>query len=201
MELRTIIKKIKKYKFSFLASVAVGALLGIGIYFLPSKYIASGSFYIKRGISNQTGYFTYEGYYSQQTALSYTNSVIALIESLDVKKMVLDKMKIESTEKNLRWLSRIISVKKTGPQLISVTVKGKTYEQAQTVWNKISETLLVTTFQLNKDSDPNLMVTAVSSQSVVKTTYKSLVLFGAAGALISLTLFSFFTCIKEYLKD
>jgi capsular polysaccharide biosynthesis protein len=201
MELRTIIKKIKKYKLSLLASLVVGALLGIGIYFLPPKYVATGSFYIKRGISNQTGYFTYEGYYSQQTALAYTNSVIALLDSLDVKKMVLDKMKIESTEKNLRWLSRIISVKKTGPQLISVTVKGKTYAQAQTIWNKLSETLLVTTFQLNKDSDPNLMVTAVSSQPVVKTTYKSLVLFGTAGVLLSLTLFSFFICIKEYLKD
>ena len=201
MELRTVLKKIKKYKLSLLVSVVIGVLLGIGVYFLPSKYLASGSFYIKRSISNQTSYFTYEGYYSQQTALAYTNSVIALLDSLDVKKMVLDKIIIEPTERNLRWLSRIISVKKTGPQLISVTVKGKTYEQAQTIWNKISETLLATTFQLNKDSDPNLMVTVVSSQPTVKTTYKSLVLFGTAGALISLTLFSFFICIKEYLKD
>ena len=201
MELKQIIKKIRRYKWSFLASVGVGAVLGILIYFLPPKYLASGSFYVKRSISGERNFFTYEGYYGQQTALSYTNSVVALLESLDLKKVVLEKMGIKVNEQTLRKFSHLVKVRKTGPQIISVTVKGKSYKEAENIWDKLSETLIATTQEINKNGDPNLSVAPVSSQPVVKETYRSLYLFGIAGALISATLFSFYICIKEYLRD
>ncbi len=201
MEIKEITKKLTKYRTQLIISVVIGAILGVEIYFLPPKYISSGSFYIKRGISGEKNYFTYEGYYGQQTALSYTNSVVALAESLDIKKLVLDRLKIEVNEESLRKLSRMIRVKKTGPQVILITVKADDYTTSENIWTKLSESLLSTTYEINKDGDPNLMVEKVSDFPVVKEGYRSMLLFGIGGSLISFTLFSFYICFKEYLKD
>jgi capsular polysaccharide biosynthesis protein len=201
MEIKEITKKLAKYRSQIIIFIILGAVLGVGIYFLPPKYISSGSFYIKRSISGEKNYFTYEGYYGQQTALSYTNSVIALAESLDIKRLVLDKLKIEVNEESLRKLSRMIRVKKTGSQIILITVKADSYATSENIWNKLSESLLSTTYEINKDGDPNLMVEKVSDRPVVKEGYRSILLFGIGGSLISFTIFSFYICFKEYLKD
>lgn len=201
MEIKEIIKKLRKYRGQIIFSIILGAILGVGIYFLPPKYISSGSFYIKRSISGEKNYFTYEGYYGQQTALSYTNSVIALAESLDIKRLVLEKLKIDANEESLRKLSRMIKVKKTGPQIISITVKANSYSTSENIWNKLSEALLNTTYEINKDGDSNLMVVKVSDRPVVKQSYRSMLLFGFCGSLLSFTFYSFFICFKEYLKD
>lgn len=201
MEIKEITKKLAKYRSQILIFIILGAVLGVGTYFLPPKYIASGSFYIKRSISGEKNYFTYEGYYGQQTALAYTNSVVALAESLDIKRLVLDKLKIDVNEESLRKLSRMVRVKKTGPQVISITVKADAYSLSENIWTKLSESLLSTTYEINKDGDPNLMVVKISDRPVVKEGYRSMLLFGIGGSLISFTLFSFYICFKEYLKD
>jgi capsular polysaccharide biosynthesis protein len=201
MEIKEIVKKLAKFKVQIVISIILGALLGVATYFLPPKYISSGSFYIKRSISGEKNYFTYEGYYGQQTALSYTNSVTALAESLDIKRLVLDKLNIDVNEESLRKLSRMIKIKKTGPQIILITVKADSYTTSENIWNKLSESLLTTTYEINKDGDPNLMVEKVSERPVVKEGYRSIILFGFAGSLISFTIFSFYICFKEYLKD
>lgn len=201
MEIKEITKKLAKYRSQIVIFILLGALLGVGTYFLPPKYISSGSFYIKRSISGEKNYFTYEGYYGQQTALSYTNSVIALAESSDIKRLVLDKLKIDVNEESLRKLSRMIKVKKTGPQVILITVKADDYSLSENIWNKLSESLLSTTYEINKDGDPNLMVVKISDRPVVKEGYRSMMLFGIGGSLISFTLFSLYICFKEYLKD
>ncbi|MFZ2663835.1 MAG: hypothetical protein WAX66_00515 [Patescibacteria group bacterium] len=201
MEIKEIIKKIRKYRPQFVIIAILGAALGVGLCFLPPKYISSGSFYIKRSISGEKNYFTYEGYYGQQTALSYTNSVVALAESLDLKKIVIEKLGMEATEEGLRKISKMMKVRKTGPQIISITVRADSLNISEDIWNKLSETLLDTTYEINKDGDPNLMVVKVSDKPVVKQSYRSAVVFGFCGLLISTTLYLLIICIKEYLKD
>jgi len=201
MEIKEIIKKIRKYRPQFVIIAILGAALGVGLCFLPPKYTSSGSFYIKRSISGEKNYFTYEGYYGQQTALSYTNSVVALAESLDLKKIVIEKLGMEANEEGLRKISKMMKVRKTGPQIISITVKADSLNMSEDVWNKLSSTLLNTTYEINKDGDPNLMVVKVSDKPVVKQSYRSAVLFGFCGLLISTTLYLLFVCTKEYLKD
>jgi len=201
MEAKEIIKKLKKYKIQFIIFSILGGALGLGICFLPPKYISSGSFYVKRSISSERSFFTYEGYYGQQTALSYTNSVMALAESIDLKKVVIEKLGMEVDEESLRRISKMIKVRKTGPQVISITVKANSINMAEDMWNKLSETLLDTTYEINKGGDSNLMVVKVSDKPVIKQSYRSMLLFGFCGLLISSTLYLLFVCIKEYLKD
>ena len=201
MELKDITKILKKYKRKIAFSAFIGFGFGALLTLLPPKYISSGSLYVKRGIDPSLEYFTYEGYYAQQTALSYTNSIVAILESPDIKKKVLELMNLPVNERNIRELNRMIKVKKTGPQVIIVTVKNKNYDTSIGIWDKTVNSLVGMTTDMNKNGDENLGVSLVSKQPVVKRSYKSFYLFSIAGSLIALTLSLFFISIKEYLKD
>ncbi len=201
MELKDILKRIKKYKIFLVLFAIAGFSAGALFYAIPSKYISSGSFYIKRGVNLEKEYFTYEGYYAQQTALAYTNSVAALIESPDIKKKVLEEMKIPVNEESLRKLNKIVRVKKTGPQIILVTVKDKDYDTSAKMWNKLAESLINKTNEINKNGDESLSIGLVSEQPLVRETYKSFYLFALVGSVTGLSLAIFFICVKEYFRD
>ena len=201
MEIKDIYKKLIKYRFSLGLCLVGGALLGIIFYFMPSKYVAVGSFFVNRKISPENSFFTYEGYYGQQTALTYTNSVLSLMGSIDIRKMVLESNKIPPTSKNMNILNRAIRVTKTGPQVILLTVKANTYEDAKRLWNSVSNVTVATAFEINSNGDENLSISPVSPQPLVGIPYKSIYLYGIVGALVSLTLASFFVCLKEYFKS
>jgi len=201
MELRDISKILRKYRRKIVFLAIAGFAFGVMVSLLPPKYISSGSLYVKREANPGTGYFTYEGYYAQQTAMSYTNSVVAILESPDIKKKVLGLMNIPVNEKTIRELGRTIKVKKTGPQVILVTVKNKNYDISMEVWDKTVNSLMGITADMNKNGDENLGISLISERPVVKEGYKSPYLFGIAGSLITLTLSLFFISVKEYLKD
>lgn len=194
-------KKLIKHRTNLILSLIIGALLGIIFYFLPSKYVASGSFFVNRKIDTKSGFFTYEGYYGQQTALSYTNSILSLMESVDIKKMVLESNKIPLNSKNMNMLNRIISVRKTGPQVVFLTVKGRTYEEAKRLWNSVSNITIAAAYEINTNGDENLSISPVSPQPLVGLPYKSIYLYGIVGTLISFSLASCFICLKEYFKN
>lgn len=201
MEIKDIYKKMMSHKIYLVVSTLVGVLIGVAVYFLPSKYVANGSFFINRAAGTSNSFYTYDGYYAQQTALTYTNSVVVLMQGTDIKKMVLESNKVATNQGTLRWLSRIVNIRKTGPQVISLSVKGKTYGEALDLWNSFANVTLAATYQINKTGDPNLSITQVSPQPLVSLPYKSMLVFGLAGALIAFTLTSFCICLKEYFRD
>jgi len=88
---KKIIKTIEKNRLLLITATFIGLVLGIIFYFLPSKYISSGSFYVSKKTDKSLDFFTYEGYYAQQSAITYADSVITLAKSVDIKKDVLEK--------------------------------------------------------------------------------------------------------------
>jgi capsular polysaccharide biosynthesis protein len=201
MEIKDMYKKLIKHRVDLGFSLIIGILLGVILYFLPSKYVASGSFFVERKISTESGVFTYEGYYGQQTAITYANSILSLMESVDIKKIVLETNKIPLTPKNMNMLDRIITVKKVGPQVISLSVKAWTYEEAKRLWNSVSNITVASAYEINKNGDENLSISPLTPQPLVNLPYKSSYLYATVGALISFTLVSFFICLKEYFKS
>jgi capsular polysaccharide biosynthesis protein len=200
MEIREIIKKVKKQKLIPIFASLVGFLAGLVIYYLPQKYIASGSFYISRKINNSTDFFTYEGYYAQQTALNYTNSVSALIESKDVQKELLEKMREPINEKNLRELKRDIKVKKTGPQIILMEIKNETPEKSKEIWRNLSGIVISKSEELNREIDNNLQIFTISKEPSIEETYKNLLLFSLVGLIIGGAIGLLIISFKEYSK-
>lgn len=198
MELKLLFKVIKKYSKTMYICAIIGALLGIIAYFIPSKYISTGSFYIKRSADANISFFTYEGYYSQQTALSYTNTVVGLLESVDIQSKALSKLNIPINEVSLRRYAKYIKVKKSGPQLVTLTVKGNSFADSKNLWGAVADELVVANQQLNVNGDNKLNVSKISLQPVVKKEYRSLWLHIPAGILLALGAGIFSISLKEY---
>lgn len=202
MELKDILKTLKYSKKILLLGAIFGIFVGYCFFLLPQKYIASGSFYITRKTEESSQeFFKYEGYYSQQAALSYTNTIAALFESLDITSKSLEKLNIPTNEINLRKYQRRINVVKAGPQIITLTVKGEGFNLAKDFWNTLADTTINESFEMNKNGDINLSISKVSKEPVVKETYKSLCLDILLGAFLGSTFSLLYITIKEYLKE
>ena len=115
MELKEITKSLSKHRVFLLVAFFVGILAGAGFFFMPKTYTSSGSFYVRRSADTlKFKYFAYEGYYAQQTGLSYANTVQSLFESLDVRFEALNKLNIPTDTTNLIKYSRYIRAKRSG---------------------------------------------------------------------------------------
>ena len=185
MELKVILTFISDIRRYLLIGGLSFALLGGVLYYLiPQRYIAQGSLYITRSVStvdklpmdDSIQEFDYEGYYSQQNAQSYSGTVVALIESSDIKSEVLKKMSFEVNSKTLRELGRNITVKKKAPQLVYVSISALSQDQASKTWSILTESLIGKTSELNASGDSKLTVQSVSTEPIVSKPYRSLVL-------------------------
>ena len=94
----------------------------------------------------------------------------------------------------------MIRIKKVGPQLITVTVKGSTEEKAAKMWVLLADSFLETAEILNLQTDPELKIIKVSPLPIVKHSYLPLVSLPIAGGLIFLTIGMLLAGLKDYLK-
>ena len=200
MEIREIIKKIKKHRAVLLTPAILGLLMGLAFFYIPPKYTSSGSIYINRKIDEPSEFFTYEGYYAQQSALGYTNSVSALIESTDVQKELLERSGEVLTSDSLRNLQRKIKVRKVGPQVIFIEVKEKTPEKSEEMWVNLTDIVISKSEEINREGDSNLYLTLLSSKPLVKETYRNIYTFSVFGLILGSALGLLLVSIKEYLK-
>ncbi len=181
MELAEIIKILKKNITTVAVIALLGTVIGVLVYVIPPRYISTGSFFVTRTVESSQAYFTYEGYYSQQTAAAYTNTAAALLESVDLRTKALELAKIDPSEKNLRKYAKYIDVKKKAPQLITLTVKEMTKERSSQLWNSLAQTLITSSEGANRLGDQNLKIVKISDNPVVKPEYKSIYVDGLTG--------------------
>ena len=131
MELREILKILDKNIKLFLISLVAGLAIGI-IYFLvfPPKPTAIGTLVVSRKSDAQSAnYFTYDGYYNQQTAELYAKTAAAILESDSLKKTALESL--ESKDSTVLWntlskelIAKTQEVNKNGDGNITITKLG-----------------------------------------------------------------------------
>lgn len=202
MELSELIRfyknNIKPILVFTLAGMILGALL---YYFLPQRFQAVGSLFVHRETEKSGGeYFTYEGYYGQQTAQSYTNTIIGLLESTDLKRDALYSLGSPVTEEALRKISRQIKIKKASPQLITLTLKAETPENAENLWNFFSSRTIEIAGRINQTGDPALQIENIGTP-VIKEQYRNIYLNLLAGSAIGFLIGTFITAISNYAKE
>ena len=176
------------------ASVGTG-----GYFFWPKTYTATGSFFVSRDVEKTSNeYFTFEGFYSQQSALSFTDTVIGLLESVDVRKESLLLLNITPDEAALRKLNRTIKIKKAAPQLITLKVAGKTKTEAREVWTALSEIALKTVTDLRENGDRSLHLTLLQKVPVVQEAYRNILLNFSTGFLFGILTAAISIFAKDY---
>lgn len=182
MELKELFKFLKKYKASlFVWGLVFGFVGALFYYLLPPKYVASGSFYVTRAIEPVTEEFSYEGYYAQQSALSYTKTFMGLLESVDSRSKALDKLNLEVTSRTLRKYGRQVRVKSVAPQLLSFEVKDDSPDAARNFWLTLSDVSLEESQRLNMNGDSLLRIIPVSDSLVVREVYRNVFINIIAG--------------------
>lgn len=201
MEIKEIMKKIRKNKVLLGLSCFLGLLAGFIFFILPPIYTASGSLYVTRKAEDSGSFFTYEGYYSQQSAITYTNSVVALAESSDVKEQVLKSMGMPLDTINLRKLNNSIIVKKTGPQIINIDVRNKNSDKSKRIWEELSKSIIETSKNINENSNDNLSVVKVSDKPLIRENYKPPLIIGLSGLLLGFSIGLLVISLKEYFRD
>lgn len=202
MDLYKFLKYVKKDKNLLIGTILAFTLAGIlTFYLIPVKYVSSGSLFISRNTNpQQPDHFTYEGYYSQQAALSYTNSIMGLMESEDILAETLQNMQMEVTEENLRKLSRRVATKKSGPQLIELSIKAPSPEEAERIWVLHSGNTIETIEKIKSNGDPQLNINKIRQNPVTKTTYKNLAVNIIVGIIIGTTFGLSLVLAKFYLR-
>ncbi len=179
-----------------------GALISCVLYFvLPQKYIAAGSLFIHRTTDKNTErFFTYEGYYGQQTAIAYTNTVAGILESTDIKSLALAHLEQNVTEQTLRTISKQIKVKKASPQLLTLTVKSNTAQNGLALWEYMARQTIELADKLNKNGDPALQI-SVLGNPVVKTQYRNILINSVIGLGFGFLTATFGLALTGFIKD
>lgn len=203
MTVREFVKLILPFlKKSFIFSLFFSLIFFLFSYKLPSKFIASGTIYVKRTVEeNKPSYFTYEGYYSGLTAEKYTDTVIGFLKSVDVRKETLAVLGLPVNQKYISDLERMVFVKKAGPTLVSVSVSTKNEDMSLKVWSALTGRVIQKSLELNKDGDSLLSLSVVSEKPVVvEKKINPFVVLVFSFAFIFSTLL-FLLCFKKYLKN
>lgn len=200
MELKETLNALYKNMVLFIGFLVMGIIVGAVVYLLPARYYAVGSLYVSRNNQDNTSFFTYEGYYSQQVAVTYTNTAMALMESVDIRTKALRTLGIDINELNLRKYGQIISVKKAGPQIITLTVKNEDPEKAQRIWNEVAKQTISAVQVLNEAGDRSLGISKISESPTIKTGYKSIPVFLLSGLIGGFILGYVVVMLKEYMK-
>lgn len=183
-----------------ISTLTAGVLGVLAYYFLPLRYYATGSLFVRRSIYPYSeDHFTYEGYYGQQAAMAYANSVIGLIESDDVLAQTLSSLDMEVDQTSLRKYHKKIRTVKSGPQLIELITKEESPQEAEALWQATADSTIAAINNISRVNDPFVGVLKVSEQPVVKEGYRDLVTFSLAGAgaglvlsLLYITIFTYF---------
>jgi capsular polysaccharide biosynthesis protein len=201
MEMRDFVKLIAKNIRLIFIATAFGALLGFFVYNLPRKYIAQGTLFVSRSVqSNLNGFFGYEGYYGEQAANAYTNTAMALAESIDIRKKAMEKAGVEINDFNLFNFGRMIRVKKAGPQVLTLSIKTGTYSEAEKLWNAVAESVIEVNKDLNQNGDPYMTISKASSAPVVKQSYYYSWQFSLAGGFLLAVISVMYLAFRNYLK-
>jgi uncharacterized protein involved in exopolysaccharide biosynthesis len=202
MELKDIFEELRENgRIIFLFALLFG-VLGVAAYvFLPVKYTAAGSIFVARKVESSEGAeFSYEGHYAQLTARGYTETVIGMFESVDMRRASLEKLGIVSTADNLRRAGRSVNVKKAAPQLVLLQVKRNTAGEAGNYWNALVASVIEESVALNEESgDENITVSVVGDSPVITEGYRNIYLNLGIGLILGAFLASFFVVLREYL--
>lgn len=153
----------KSTKNLFIISILVGVLTTAISFLLPIKYKTFNTLYIDR-LSEKSNdqYFTYEGMYSQQTAEKFTDTVKGLLTSSNLIGTVLEKNGIENNTQNRKFFQKSLVIKKTGPQVLYIEIKGKYNELLNPLISELSQYIGT----INGETDKKIIIKTVTQTGI-----------------------------------
>ncbi len=169
---------------------------------MAPTYKASATIFVRRDAeAGSSSFYSYDGYYSIQTAEKYTDTVFGLLKSIDIRKLALERVEIAQTTKELSKLEKSILVKRVGPQAVSLTVSSKDKTYAGSVFKSMVDSLIERSEAINKLGDRRLSIALVEENPIITESKISPVLVAFAAFLMSWLVSIFILSFNKYLKS
>lgn len=193
-----IVKKhYKIFVFVIVLSLIVAALL---TYFLPKSFTSNVEMYVRhKGSDAHSLYYTYDGYYSTQASVQYTETVAGFLQSYS--SLVNTASKVEKDPDYIKGgflpkelstntdylvdFRKHISVKIAAPQLIVISVNDPDSAVSE-LWAKyLGDTVTNSVGELNIKGDSNFVISTIHDP-VTQTNKLSIVIDEIIALIIGL---------------
>jgi len=203
MELQEYLKIIKKS----LPLLAVLATIFGGLAFLvsqnlPPTYSASLTIFVKRQATEASpDYYTFDGYYSQQAAEKFTETVVGFLKSKDILLASAKLADLPTDQKTLEQLEGSIKIKQVAPQLVWLKVEQNDGWAAKKFCTALAQATTERINLLNQTGDKAISVDLLNPEPLVEKNEPKVVLNTVVGILVGVLLALLFTFLKEYFES
>ena len=185
-----------------LLSLVISLAAGLAATRLPPSFEATQSIFVRREIQSPSeSFYSYDGYYSQQAAERFTDTVVGFLKNKEtVRKAAKNSGFGASTEEASR-LASALRIKRVAPQLVTVSFSAGRKERAVSLVDNLTKEVGSLSASLNAKGDKFLVLSPIEPTPFVED--KQFVpLIVALSAFISVFFFSslilaVFEAVKE----
>ncbi len=205
MELRKAFETFFKYRTFLLAVLILSGIVGYGISLKwPVYYRAQGLLFVNRTVEAKLGertYYTYEGFYRQQTAERFTDTVVGLLNTETLLSEAGKDLGLNVDSAGLRKLTRAAKVTKEAPQLVKVAVNQSTAQKAQELWQALAREGIARVAELGSDEgESRLLLSQVTPDPLIIAVSPNTLLDTLVALGVGLIFGIFAISLREYLK-
>lgn len=200
MELREYVEIIRKsLKLLIVLATASGMLALFVSLQLPPTYTTSLTLYVKRQAAEANpDYYTFDGYYSQQAAEKFTETVVGFLKSKDILLASAKLADLSTNQKSLEQLESSIEIKQVAPQLVSLKVEQGDGQEAKKFCTSLAQATTERINLLNQTGDKAISVDLLNPEPLVEKNEVPLVVNTLVGILVGTLLSLLYIFLKEY---
>ena len=155
--------------------------------------------YVKRQATEaSTDYYTFDGYYSQQAAEKFTETVVGFLKSKDILLASAKLADLPTDQESLEQLESSIKIKQVAPQLVNLEVTKEEAEAARTFCTALAQATTERINLLNQTGDKSISVDLLNTEPLVEKNEPKVLLNTLVGGLAGLLLASLYIFLKEY---
>lgn len=200
MELREYIEVFQKnLRLVLILPVVFGGAAFFISQQLPPTYTASLTVYVKRQASEPTGeFYTFDGFYSQQAAEKFTETVVGFLKSKDILLASAKLADLPTDQEGLKRLEKSIKVRQEAPQLVSLKVTQENGEQAKKFSATLAQAAAERINLLNQTGDKAISVDLLNKEPLVEKNEVPVVVNTLAGVVLGLLAAYIYILLKEY---
>lgn len=173
------------------AAAAVAVVVGIASVYWPTRYKSELTVYVQRVPEDPpAGDYTYDGFYAQQAAEAYTDTVEGFLQSRDIIRQALAASNLSTDTNMVRAVEKRLEVEKVAPQLINVSLTMETQNKATALIKEIAAVTKERAKTLNQQENEAMVIDLVNPdplESSVKPWLELNVVVGFLGGLVIAT--------------
>ncbi len=203
MELREYVKIIKRsLPLLVILAAGFGGLAFFASSKMPTTYTASLTLYVKRQATEASAdYYTFDGFYSQQAAEKFTETVVGFLKSKDILLASAKLADLPLDQESLKQLESSITIKQVAPQLVSLKVKKEEPNAAKTSCTALAQATTERINLLNQTGDKSISVDLLNSEPLVEKNEPKVLLNSLVGILSGILLAFLYTFLKSYFSE